>query len=76
MGSWQLVVRLAVVQGEHGRVGEEAGPPLDLLDSDMDLMFAGRKGSDILGGKREHRGGENVVVSILYGVYEDDGMVE
>ena len=58
---------------------ERQGPPLDLLDSDVKLISAGRTDSGILGGKREPRDGEvgeNVVVSILDGMEEDDGSLD
>ena len=47
------------------------GPPLDVLDSDVRLIFAGMNGSDILGDERGTRGGEvseTVVVRILDGM--------
>jgi len=58
---------------------ERQGPPLDLLDSDVKLISAGRNDSDILGDDSEPRDGEvgvqrvgeNVVVSILVGIEED-----
>ena len=58
---------------------ERQGPPLDLLDSDVKLISAGRNDSGILGDKREPRDGEvgeNVVVSILDGMEEDDGSLD
>jgi len=62
---------------------ERQGPPLDLLDSDVKLISAGRNDSDILGDDSEpndgevgvHRVGEKVVVNILVGI-EDDGSFE
>jgi len=58
---------------------DRQGPPLDLLDSDVKLISAGRNDSDILGDEREPREGEvgeNVVVSILDGMEEDDGSLD
>ena len=37
---------------------ERQGPPVDLLDSDVELMSAGRKDFDFLGDEREHMEGE------------------
>jgi len=62
---------------------ERQGPQLDLLDSDVKLMSAGRKDSDILGDDKEpndgevgvQREGENVVVRILEGI-DADGSFE
>lgn len=59
---------------------ERQGPQLDLLDSDVKLMSAGRNDSDILGDDREpndgevgvHIDGENVVVNRLEGIDIDD----
>ena len=58
---------------------DRQGPPLDLLDSDVKLISAGRNDSDIRGDEREPREGEvgeNVVVSILDGMEEDDGSLD
>ena len=58
---------------------DRQGPPLDLLDSDVKLISAGRNDSDILGDERDPRDGEvgeNVVVSILDGMEEDDGSLD
>ena len=58
---------------------DRQGPPLDLLDSDVKLISAGRNDSDILGDEREPREGEvgeNVVVSILDGMEGDDGSLD
>lgn len=59
---------------------ERQGPQLDLLDSDVKLMSAGKNDSDILGDEREpndgevgvHRDGENVVVNRLEAIDIDD----
>lgn len=55
---------------------DKQGPQLDLLDSDVKLMSAGRNDSDILGEDSEPNDGEdgvpmdgeNVVVNILEGI--------
>jgi len=62
---------------------ERQGPQLDLLDSDVKLMSAGRNDSDILGEDSEPkdgdvgvpRDGENVVVNRLEGM-DDEGSLD